>query len=838
MRKFLKNNILEIFQTIYEAHIQIKKLIEKKDFESAQIVIGDCQNAAVQIGTAIENSEGEDFIAIGFLEEYCETAYEVAVSISEEYNSNKVQKRLDKVLIKAENSVKNDVKVKLEVVFCPYKASMWDSLESVWKAANEDPDCDAYVVPIPYYDRNPDHSFGEYHYEGGDYPGYVPIVHYEAYDFEKRRPDVVYIHNPYDDSNYVTSVDPRFYSSELKKYTDKLVYIPYFFTNLEYSDTHLFLPVYKYVDAIIVQNEVSKQQFKDSMFYKKVYTFGSPKLDCIINYYDQKRCPYQLSEIAGNKKIIFFNTSISFVLKDTNLAFNKIEYLIKEFVESDNIFVVWRPHPLLEATLKSMRPKAYEILSRLKNMFLKQCIGIYDIEMNIDELVAVSDAYVGEESSSVVMLFASLGKPVFIINDNMFLKDEYNECFFDFFIKDDYCYFADSNYKSICKADFTTGKVLKIMPVDYHDFSKLRAYTTVKFVDDKLWFAPMNGKEIPIYSINDDSLQIVDFSYNNIYNMPNYNNIIPIGNDLYFIPVRNDHLLKINAVDYKKTYYDRPVERIKKNASDVGFYSMFASCLRNDIIYIASPLSNKVIAFDPLNDSVKEYEVGRKDKGYWHMVSDGDNIWLLPYCGRAIVKWNPDSHSINEYDEYPEYFNYNDSDKDYFIQIVDCDEYLLAFPKRANMIINIDKKSGKMSKFDADFGYEEGTRKNQNYSWESNYYFAKRIGNVVYALSAFDHSLISIDIHSKKVSKKYFTISKDVFDYAEGIVREKSLCTDVRKCFYDESANMTLAAFINMLKNDKITINGNERELVAADFANPNGISGKVIHEFSKKDLI
>ena len=27
-------------------------------------------------------------------------------------------------------------------------------LESVWQAADSDPYCDAYVIPIPYYDKN------------------------------------------------------------------------------------------------------------------------------------------------------------------------------------------------------------------------------------------------------------------------------------------------------------------------------------------------------------------------------------------------------------------------------------------------------------------------------------------------------------------------------------------------------------------------------------------------------------------------------------------------------------------------------------------------------------
>lgn len=43
---------------------------------------------------------------------------------------------------------------------------MWDSLESVWKKAAADERCEAYVVPIPYFDKNPDGSLGQMHYDG------------------------------------------------------------------------------------------------------------------------------------------------------------------------------------------------------------------------------------------------------------------------------------------------------------------------------------------------------------------------------------------------------------------------------------------------------------------------------------------------------------------------------------------------------------------------------------------------------------------------------------------------------------------------------------------------
>lgn len=105
---------------------------------------------------------------------------------------------------------------------------MWDSLESVWKKYDADPEWDARVIPIPYYDKNPDGTFSEFHYEGNDYPDYVPITFYKNCDLEGNHPDEIYIHNPYDDANYVTSIEPYFYSKNIKNYTDKLIYIPYF----------------------------------------------------------------------------------------------------------------------------------------------------------------------------------------------------------------------------------------------------------------------------------------------------------------------------------------------------------------------------------------------------------------------------------------------------------------------------------------------------------------------------------------------------------------------------------------------------------------------------------
>lgn len=444
MRNFVKNSILEIFQTMYEAHSSIKKMIDKKDFDNVQMLFEDCQNTAVQVGTTIEASEGEGFVTVGYLEEYCEAVYEVATSISDDYNGNKAQKTLDKKLIKAENSVRNDIKTRLEIVFCPYKASMWDSLESVWKAADEDPDCDAYVVPIPYYDRKPDGSFGEFHYEGGDYPDYVPIIHYEAYNFEMRRPDVIYIHNPYDDCNYVTSVDPRFYSKELKKYTDELIYIPYFvLAEPNPDDPYIVENISHFVvtpgvinaDKVIVQSENMKQtyirallnQFGDTSenqkyFEEKIFGTGSPKFDKIAaTTKDNIDIPDEWLKIIKNpdgtwKKVIFYNTSVAALLQHNEKMLEKMCSVFKVFYEyRDDIALLWRPHPLIKATIESMRPNLWEAYSKIVDEYILDGWGIYDDTPDLDRAIVLSDGYYGDWSS-VVHLCQKAKIPVMIQN--------------------------------------------------------------------------------------------------------------------------------------------------------------------------------------------------------------------------------------------------------------------------------------------------------------------------------------------------------------------------------------------------------------------------------------
>lgn len=439
-----KEQALELLKLLGQVHEGIKKAIERGQYDSAAEFLAQCQESAIHLGETIEETEGEGFVTVALLESYCETVYECYALISQgqAVNANRTYKSLRKALIQVENSVKNDIKVRKEAVFLPYKASMWDSLESVWKAAEEDPDCDAYVIPIPYYTKNPDGSFREEHYEGDLYPDYVPVTRYEDYDFAQHMPDMIFIHNPYDDCNYLTSVHPFFYSKNLGQYTDRLVYIPYFILEEIEPDNKeavegiahfCTVPAVLYADWVIVQSEKVRQIYVDVLteFSKttsadraywegKILGLGSPKVDKVLSTRKENvEVPKEWLKVIEKpdgswKKIIFYNTSVTGLLQNSERMLAKMRYVFGVFRENvDEVALLWRPHPLIRATIEAMRPQLWEEYERIVKEYCEAGWGIYDDTPDMDRAIALCDAYYGDHSS-LVRLCQEAGKPVMI----------------------------------------------------------------------------------------------------------------------------------------------------------------------------------------------------------------------------------------------------------------------------------------------------------------------------------------------------------------------------------------------------------------------------------------
>ena len=328
------------------------------------------------------------------------------------------------------------------VVFLPYKASMWDSLESIWRKYSEDPEYRAIVIPIPYYDKNSDGTLREYHYEGGLYPEYVPITDYRKYDIKENHPDMIFIHNPYDEANYVTTVHPDYYSKVLKNQTDKLVYVPYFVLHevdpmnraAVAGMAHLIQTAAIFnAHEVIVQSENMRRCYIESMvglsgektrhiWEEKIKGTSSPKVEKLLNTkLEDINIPAEwLEKITGEdgnrKKIIFYNTSVAAFLNDAEHMIKKIESVLMFFKEKkDCVILLWRPHPLMQSTINATRTEYLERYNSLVDWYIEENFGIYDDTADLDRAILLSDAYYGDQSS-VVALCKAVNKPIMIQN--------------------------------------------------------------------------------------------------------------------------------------------------------------------------------------------------------------------------------------------------------------------------------------------------------------------------------------------------------------------------------------------------------------------------------------
>lgn len=440
MKRFKKKEILDIISTFTEVN---ETIVMGKDLEIEAVmsILAECQENAITIGTSIEEHCECSCNIIRLLEKYCEEVYSISVNISNKIcsdnNTDTVRNILEDLYGQVEKDLPDDKK---EIVFLPYKASMWDSLESVWKRMYDNSEYDVYVIPIPYFEKNPDGSFGEMHYEGDKYPSYVPITYYEDYVISEKRPDEIYIHNPYDGYNKVTSVHPAFYSSELRKYTDMLVYIPYFVAINDNVDKHFCTtPAVLYAHKVIVQSEKVRQTYLDELhryeealdckgalgnLEEKIVAGGSPKFDKVIN---SKLSDFNIpndwnrliTDKNGNKKkVVLYNTTIKPMIANPDKMIDKITRVFEVFKNRADVVLLWRPHPLLKATIKSMCKEYLEQYELLEKKYICDGWGIYDDTSDMYRAITLSDAYYGD-NSSLVELYKRTGKTIMLQNVNI-----------------------------------------------------------------------------------------------------------------------------------------------------------------------------------------------------------------------------------------------------------------------------------------------------------------------------------------------------------------------------------------------------------------------------------
>lgn len=110
-------------------------------------------------------------------------------------------------------------------------------------------------MPIPYYDKDQDRNLTEMHDESGSYPDDIGIISWQDNQVDEIDPDVIFIHNPYDGNNLVTSIHPKYYTNKLVRKDRVVIYVPYYVSYTDDEGISVFMgSAGYYTDYVIVQS--------------------------------------------------------------------------------------------------------------------------------------------------------------------------------------------------------------------------------------------------------------------------------------------------------------------------------------------------------------------------------------------------------------------------------------------------------------------------------------------------------------------------------------------------------------------------------------------------------
>lgn len=442
-KESLRNKVQDFIPLFCEAHEEIRQHITNQEYDAVLQILGGCQDAAIQIGTMIEQERGEGHPTVKLLEQYCETIFQIHTELSQGQLPDVAA--LSDFETSLAVSTQRDLKEKKVVVFVPYKASLWGTMESMWQAAMEDEDAEVYVIPTPYYYKD---AYGkakteEPHYETEGYPEDVVLTGYENFDFQKLHPDVVVIQCPYDEYNYGMTVHPFFYARNLKKYTDKLVYIPAFVMDeigpgddraKETLKSYCNTPGVVYADTVIVQSEQMKDVYVElltefagedtkSIWENKIRGFGSPVYNQKPPTKEDLEVPKEwlpvLQKPDGTwKKIILYSTSASALIRYGQKMIDKMRDVLRIFRKNqDEIALLWRPDDQVQDVGERMDPKSLQKYNELVQKYRKEGWGIYDDSAEVERAVELCDASYGD-GGDVMNACREQKKPVMIQDVN------------------------------------------------------------------------------------------------------------------------------------------------------------------------------------------------------------------------------------------------------------------------------------------------------------------------------------------------------------------------------------------------------------------------------------
>ena len=418
----------------------IHEILLNKDsglsYEDIITYLSELQNNIVSFGTLTESIKGEDCNTVKLLEQYLEVIYKVAKYV-QKFDENKYAECDEEVKDKfasISEAIDSEIVNRRSVLFLPVKAKHFSSMRMAYEMEAATPDTDVYVMPLPYYYKEYDGSFkDEMHIDTEEFiKANIPVTDYSRFDLSLLCPEKIYINSAYDEYNMAVSVDTRFYARNVKKYTEKLIYIPYFklmefdranypcWYNMQYYCT---VPGVVMADKVYVQSENTRKAYID----KLNEWVGDEKYTDIweqkIDVYSESCEEHSEDELrdAGSKKTIVWFVSAGSLAEFGDRYIEKAYRNLDVFALSkDKLKVLLISEPFLDEMIKTYSDELYKKWTVFIDEFNRSGIGevVSQVEDQSVEALLKANAYYGDPSY-ICKDFILMKKPVMLQNVEM-----------------------------------------------------------------------------------------------------------------------------------------------------------------------------------------------------------------------------------------------------------------------------------------------------------------------------------------------------------------------------------------------------------------------------------
>ena len=303
---------------------------------------------------------------------------------------------------------------RFRIAFCPYKAEMWDAMESIFDSCMFERNIKAVICPIPFAEFDCQGNLGLYHTETSRFRQLITYCDnfISPEQLDEFKPDFVVLHYPYDNRNTVTRIAEDFWSINLMYKGYKIIYSPYGLPYGGISSCDLIKqPVLKYAWLIVQDSEKEKQNVIDQ--WKKEHV---DLTDRLIVTGSPKRDPLWNADETGITNTTLIAGSLLPLLNGMPRKLLKYQEVIENELAL-NKKVIYRYHPLSTTGFMSKLPAYYpqwiNFLGWCQTLTEKHDFR-FDYNIRIQDTMNECD-YMFADGGSAVELWMGTKKPYEVI---------------------------------------------------------------------------------------------------------------------------------------------------------------------------------------------------------------------------------------------------------------------------------------------------------------------------------------------------------------------------------------------------------------------------------------